>query len=445
MDNHLSKSTNQGEKTQKTVQAKNLLEKETERDDKLRESESRYRRLFEAAQDGILILDFETGNITDANPFIIKIIDLPLTEIIGKKLWEIGLFSNIEESETAFNKLKTNGYIRFEDMPILRRNGKAAEVEFISNVYLVNETKVIQCNIRDITDRKNAEHKLIESEKKLKIQNASYSALIKEYANLNKELSKSINQIHHINNDLILSKNKAEESDHLKSAFLANMSHEIRTPMNAIMGFSELLLNLDSSNEKLTNYVRIINENTLHLLSVITDIIDISKIVAGQFSINSESVNINQLLDDLFVSYKKEIDSKNLKLHLSVDCTNDSIQLQTDGTRIKQIFSNLLNNAIKFTKKGKIEFGYQVKENFIEFFVKDTGIGIEPVNLAVIFNEFRQVDSPHKEINGGNGLGLSISKALVEILGGSIHVTSKPGKGSIFKFTIPFKSMVYKR
>lgn len=441
MDNLLSKNNNPDKKSQKTIQANELLARniDTEHEKKLKESESRYRRLFEAAQDGILILDFETGNITDANPFIVKIIDLPLAEILGKRLWKIGLFSNREESELAFIELKKNGYIRFEDMPIQRQNGKVVEVEFISNVYLVNETKVIQCNIRDITERKRTEHKLIESEKKLTVQNTNYSNLNREYANLNEELTTSIDRIQHINNDLIISKNKAEESDHLKSAFLANISHEIRTPMNAIMGFSELILDLESSNELINNYVRIINENTLHLLSVITDIIDISKIAAGQFTIHNESVNINELLEELLVTYQKIVQCKKLKLNFSANRPDDPIILQTDGTRIKQILSNLLNNAIKFTPKGEIEFGYKLKGNFIEFFVKDTGIGIEPVNQSLIFDEFRQVDSPHKELNGGNGLGLSISKALVEKLGGTIHVISKPGKGSIFVFTIPLK------
>ena len=130
-------------------------------DDILIESEMRYRRLFETAKDGILILDFETAKIVDANPFIIKIIDQPVEEILGKKLWEIGLFSNKKQSELAVIELKKNGYIRFEDMPIQRRNGKITEVEFVSNVYLVDDLKVIQCNIRDISDRKQAEEAFI--------------------------------------------------------------------------------------------------------------------------------------------------------------------------------------------------------------------------------------------------------------------------------------------
>lgn len=411
-------------------------------DEKLKESEIRYRRLFETAKDGILILDFETGNIVDANPFIVKIIDSPLEKILGKELWEIGLFSNKEESELAFVELKTNGYIRFEDMPIQKRNGKITEVEFISNVYIENKTKVIQCNIRDITERKRAENALIVSEKNLREQNSNYSNLNKQYAVLNEELSISINHIQHINNDLIIARIKAEESDHLKSAFLANMSHEIRTPMNAIMGFSELILDLEISNEELNKYIRIINANTSHLLSVISDIIDISKTQAGQFTVESEAVDINKLMNELLLTYEKELGSKKLKLHLSADRANSLIEIQTDGTRIKQIFCNLLNNAIKFTKEGEIEFGYKTKTNFIEFYVKDHGIGIAQQDQSLIFERFMQAKATNGALNGGNGLGLSISKALVEKLGGSIRVDSEPGIGSCFVFTIPYVNKI---
>jgi len=407
-------------------------------DDKLKESETRYRRLFETAKDGILILDFETGSILEANPFIVKIIDRPLSEIRGKKLWEIGLFSNKDESERAFIELKTNGYIRFEDMPIKRRDGNVAEVEFISNVYLENKIKVIQCNIRDITERKRIENLLILSEKNLKKQNTSYSNLNKNYAVLNAELTESINRIQHINNDLILSKVKAEESDNLKSAFLANMSHEIRTPMNAIVGFSEFLLQPGASKTERDRYIHIIQASSQQLLSVISDIVDISKIEAGQISVESGLVDIKKLMNELLLTYKKLIGAKNLKLHLFTDQPDNLLQIQTDGNRIRQIFCNLLNNAIKFTKEGKIEFGYTTKENFIEFFVKDSGIGIAPIDQSIVFKRFTQAKATEGKLIGGNGLGLSISKALVEKLGGTIHLDSELGIGSSFVFTIPY-------
>jgi PAS domain S-box-containing protein len=304
MDNTPSK-TDKNSPEDKQIQGSFSKNEDTQPDEKLKESEIRYRRLFETAKDGILILDFETGSILEANPFIVRIIDRPLSEIKGKKLWEIGLFSNKDESERAFIELKTNGYIRFEDMPIKQRNGNVTEVEFISNVYLENKTKVIQCNIRDITERKRIENLLILSEKKLNAQNINYSNLNKEYAVLNAELTESINRIQHINNDLILAKVKAEESDHLKSAFLANMSHEIRTPMNAIVGFSEFILQPGASKTELDRYIHIIQASSQQLLSVISDIIDISKIEAGQISVESELVDINKLMNELLLTYKK--------------------------------------------------------------------------------------------------------------------------------------------
>jgi PAS domain S-box-containing protein len=407
-------------------------------DDILIESEMRYRRLFESAKDGILILDFETGKIVDANPFIIKIIDHPLKEIFGKQLWEIGLFINKEESEIAFIELKTNGYIRFEDMPIQRPDGKITEVEFISNVYLVNELKVIQCNVRDITERKLIEKALKENEQNLKKQNADYLLLNQKYLALNEELAISLKYAQEINNEMLLAKNKAEESDKLKSAFLSNISHEIRTPMNAILGFSEFLLEPGLSAENMKNYVQIINSSCQQLLSVISDIVDISKIETGQIIILSEFVNVNNLLNDLLATYRKIVDPEKLQLKFSATNPNDLIQIKSDGNRIKQVFCNLLNNSIKFTKEGEIEFGYKTNPDFITFYVKDTGIGITQENQKFIFERFRQVETSIAREYGGNGLGLSISKALVEKMGGKITVNSEIESGSTFTFTIPY-------
>jgi len=407
-------------------------------DEKLEESELRYRRLFETAKDGILILDFETGNIVDANPFIIKILDYPKEEIVGRKLWEIGLFSNMEESERAFAELKLKGYMRFEDMPVQNRIGKITEVEFISNVYLENKTKVIQCNIRDITDRKIAEKTLKESELKLIKQNTEYLKLNKEYISINEELTNSLIHIKKINNELSIAKARAEEADKLKSVFLSNIGHEIRTPMNSIMGFIDFLLQPGLTDEDRKEYVKIINSSSQQLFTVISDIIDISTIEAGQINIDLELVNINDLLSELFVTYKKLIEAKQLSLHYSCDRPNELTQVKTDGNRIRQVLCNLLNNAIKFTKEGEIKFGYKLKGNFIEFFVKDNGIGIVPENHELIFQRFRKVVNSDSQKYRGNGLGLSISKALVEKLGGTISVNSELGLGSTFVFTIPY-------
>jgi PAS domain S-box-containing protein len=407
--------------------------------EKLKESEVRYRRLFESAKDGILILDFESGNIVDANPFIVDMIGFPKEEIVGRKLWEIGLFSNIEDSERAFNELRVNGYIRFEDMPIPRRNGKISEVEFISNVYFAGNTKVIQCNIRDITERKQAELKIQQSDKILEKQNRDYQQLNREYLTVNEDLRESLNQIQIMNAELIIAKVKAEESDNLKSAFLANMSHEIRTPMNAIMGFSKILLQPGLSKTKAKNFVHIINTSSLQLLSIINDILDISKIDANQITIDSQWINVNDLLRELYVTYTKLVKPKKLKLKYTGDAPEKHIRLKTDGNRIKQVLCNLLDNAIKYTDEGVIEFGYKITQNNISFFVKDSGIGISKDNHEMIFHRFSQVATQSKQIYSGNGLGLSISKALVERLGGVFSVDSALGYGSTFTFTFPYK------
>jgi len=273
---------------------------------------------------------------------------------------------------------------------------------------------------------------------KLAFQNVEKKNRAKEYSILNKELTESLKQIKKINNELTIAKTKAEESNSLKSMFLANMSHEIRTPMNAIMGFAEFLQEPGLSKDKQKRFVQVINSSCRQLLSVISDIIDISKIEAGQISMDSDSIDINNLLKELFLSYKKVAALKKIHLKCSLECPKELILVKTDVNRVKQILCNLLDNALKFTKEGFIDFGYKIKNDFIEFYVKDTGIGIAPENLELIFERFRQVETTDNRIHGGNGLGLSISKALIEKLGGTISVMSKFGKGSNVLFTIPY-------
>jgi signal transduction histidine kinase/CheY-like chemotaxis protein len=252
------------------------------------------------------------------------------------------------------------------------------------------------------------------------------------------EYQATLNRIQKINSDLVEAKEKAEEADKLKTAFLANMSHEIRTPMNAIIGLSSFLTEPGLSKEKTEDFVEIINSSSQQLLTIIDDIVDISKIEAGQVSIVSESVNINKLLKEIYVIYLKPAESKKIGLSFSCEQPDDLIQTMTDKNRVKQVFCNLLNNAIKFTGEGEIEFGYTIKEKFVEFYVKDNGIGIASENRSFIFDRFRQVGTLDSRMYGGIGLGLSISKGLVEKMGGTIWVNSELGKGSTFYFTIPY-------
>ncbi len=235
--------------------------------------------------------------------------------------------------------------------------------------------------------------------------------------------------------ELIVAKIKAEESDRLKTAFLQNMSHEIRTPMNGIIGFAYMLQQDALSDQKRDQYTKIIIESSNKLLSIVNDILEISKIEAGQVDLKIEPVSVYKILSELYTFYQHQVIENTLDLELIVP--SDDMTIMTDRTKLYQILNNLLNNAFKFTENGKISFGYEFENEFLKFFVKDTGIGI-PENLqTVIFERFRQVEIDSTRRYGGTGLGLSISKKMVEIFGGTIELLSKENEGSTFFFTIP--------
>jgi len=238
--------------------------------------------------------------------------------------------------------------------------------------------------------------------------------------------------------ELIKAKAHAEESDRLKSAFLANMSHEIRTPMNGVLGFADLLKEPKLSGEEQEMYISIIQSSGTRLLNIINDIIDISKIEAGQMAANISETNVNEKIEDTYNFFKQLAKQKDL--HFSFKSPLPSIQsiIKTDGEKLHAILTNLVNNAIKFTHSGSIEFGYMKRDEFLEFFVKDTGIGISQAQKEIIFERFRQAGKQLTKNFEGTGLGLSISKAYVEMLGGKIRVESAEGQGSAFYFTIPY-------
>jgi len=240
--------------------------------------------------------------------------------------------------------------------------------------------------------------------------------------------------------ELAAAKEKAEESDRLKSAFLANMSHEIRTPMNSILGFAELLgeENLETLERK--QYVEIIQSGTQQLLSIISDIIDISKIQAGQVVLHPEKVNLDSLFETMQINFRMELSANN-KSHIELirGCTchlmNEKVII--DPARLNQIMGNLISNAIKFTEQGSIRFGCTDENGLRRFFVKDTGKGISKDHQQIIFDRFRQVEESLTRTYTGTGLGLAICKGLITLMGGTIGVISEPGKGSEFWFTIP--------
>ena len=614
-------------------------------------SEIRYRRLFESAKDGILILDAETGKIVDVNPFLIDLLGYTKLDFIEKSIWEIGAFKDIYANKEKFLELQQKKYVRYDDLPLQTSTGRKIHVEFVSNVYLEDRHEVIQCNIRDITERTNIQNEIkfqaelinnvgqaiiatdllgkviywnhaaekiygwsyseaigqniihltpaqqsneqaIEIMKKLnegktwageflvkRKDGSSFPAFvtdtpifgsngkltgiigissdITERKRTEKELKKSeekfkmvfenvfdgisiytddpdplkrilvdcneryaamagrsrdellrigrtlelqtsfddnanenrlnslisgkeyygsfswirpdkkeniieyvgmpitwqgesytigidrdITERKHAEKELFDAKEKAEESDRLKSAFLANMSHEIRTPMNGILGFTELLKNLKLKGEEQQEYIRIIEKSGTRMLNIINDIISISKIESHQVRIVNSDTNINVQVEYIYRFFKLEAEQKNLHFSIKNRLPDEEAVIKTDREKVYAILTNLVKNAMKFTKNGFVEMGCLKKEGFLQFHIKDSGPGIPEEQKGIIFERFRQGSEELTRNYEGAGLGLSISKAYVEMLGGKIWVENNAGfngntSGATFFFTIP--------
>jgi PAS domain S-box-containing protein len=361
-------------------------------------SEVRYRRLFESAHDGILILEAETAKVLDVNRFMVDLLGQPREYLVGKELWEIGVFTDAQSSKTAMETLKKNSSIRYEDLPLLHKDGRQIPVEFVSNVYREGRRSVIQCNIRDITDRKKVEG----------------------------ELAKA--------------KAAAEAANHSKSEFLANMSHEIRTPMTAILGFAEMLQHKSVEQCEKLGCVDIIRRNASHLLELINEILDLSKIEAGQMTVERISCDFPALLSEMISLMRPRAVEKGLAFEVTFQGPIPRL-IQSDPLRLRQILVNLLGNAIKFTKSGKIHFRISDATDggpkiVVRVDVIDTGIGMTPDQLDRLFLPFTQGDQSITRKFGGTGLGLTISWRLAELLNGDIAVTSQIGVGSTFTLKI---------
>jgi signal transduction histidine kinase len=281
-------------------------------------------------------------------------------------------------------------------------------------IYLIERSQQMAMNRikKELHVRILAENKLRENEKRLEENNEKLKIAIR----------------------------KAKESDRLKTSFLQNLSHEIRTPMNAIMGFSELLKGPGISRKELGSYTDFILNNSGQLLSTITDILAISSIQSGMVTVTESPVNINNVMLESKTTFDPQLINKRLDFSFVPALTDSEALVLTDATKLSQILTHLIGNAVKFTESGRIEAGYTLRKKMIWFYVKDTGIGIDPLAHKKIFSPFVQAEENISTLYGGEGLGLAISKALTKLLGGSIKVQSKVGEGAVFSFSIPYKS-----
>jgi PAS domain S-box-containing protein len=370
-----------------------------EASEELEKSFSLLKATIESTADGILVIN-SFGKVVLYNRKFVEMWRIPeeimktgedkvLLDYVRKQLKDPEKFIQVVENLYSYNHEITYDSLEFAD---------GRHFERYSQPQIINGKSVGRVwSFRDVTERKKAE------------------------------------------NDLVEAKEKAEESDRLKTAFLHNVSHEIRTPMNAIIGFTTLLNEKGTTEQEKQQFTGIITQSSNQLLSIINDIVDIANIESGQVKVNFSRINLNSCMKGLLeqFSYRKN----NISIGLHLDLPDDQSYLVTDETKMIQVLSNLINNALKFTQEGRIDFGYQVQNEYIEFYVSDTGIGIPVEHQSKIFKRFYQVDFGGSRQYGGTGLGLSICEAYVILLGGEIHVASEPGKGSKFVFTLPYKSL----
>jgi len=250
-------------------------------------------------------------------------------------------------------------------------------------------------------------------------------------------ISRDITKLKETTIELEKAKQKAEESNRFKTAFLSNITHEIRTPMNSIVGFTSLLDDKSLDDETRNSYISVIKQSSTQLLNIVNDIIEISNLEAGIIKLSLQDVNINKMLENLFVQFRDKADQQKLEFVLKPGFKDTELIVNTDPTKFLQVMTNLLSNAFKYTTKGKIEFGYIVEKEQLKFFVSDTGPGILPEHREKIFDRFFRIEHSSNQKREGTGLGLAISKGYVELLGGRIWCESVHGKGSTFFFTIP--------
>ncbi|MDF1517942.1 MAG: ATP-binding protein [Lutibacter sp.] len=335
-------------------------------------------------------------------------------------------FQNREKEKRAAELIIANKELAFQNNV---KEKRAAEL------VIANEELAFQNE-----EKENRAAELVIANEELAFMNEVKERRASELIIANKELAYQNDEKEKRAAELIVAKEHAEESDRLKSAFLANMSHEIRTPMNGILGFAGLLATPNLTGEKQQEYIRIIEDSGQRMLNIINDIVSISKIESGIVRVNISETNINEQFAYLYNFNKGEAEKKDIHFSFKNYLSAKDIFVKTDKEKLYEIVTNLVKNALKFTNSGSIEFGCEKKDDFLQFYVKDSGVGIRQEQKTLIFERFRQGSESLSRNYEGAGLGLSISKAYVELLGGKIWVESEIGKGSTFYFTLPFFS-----
>jgi PAS domain S-box-containing protein len=357
----------------------------------------RYRRLFETAKDGILILDADTGVINDVNPFLLNMLGYAFADIVGKKLWDIGMFTDVEASKNDFRELQQNRYIRYEDLPLRKRDGQLLDVEYISNVYQVDGDKVIQCNIRDITDRKKAEAQV-------KILDAFLEKRAADLERANRELE----------------------------AFSYTVSHDLHTPLTNISSFCQLVQDQCAANldDQCRKHLQEIYAGVERMNGLIATLLEFSRL--SHCTLHPAAVDLTETAMVIAV----ELSLTNLQRHVTLNIA-DNMTVNGDGKLLHIALANLLGNAWKYTEKtaaAVIDFGCADQAGKQVYFVRDNGAGFNMAQVDKLFSAFNRLEGAEEYT--GMGIGLATVKRIIERHGGKVWGEGEAGSGATFYFTL---------
>ncbi len=385
-----------------------LVEDVTERrvsQSAMRASEIRYRRLFEAARDGILILDPGTRKITDANPFMTELLGYPHEELLGKELWQIGLLKDEKANRATFRELQKNGFVRYEDLPLQSKTGQCHEVEFVSNLYEEGGRKVIQCNIRDITERKRAQQALLTAKDEISRHAIHLEQVVMERT---ARLRETVGEL---------------------ESFSYSLSHDMRAPLRAMQGYASFLVDEYSSklDEQGVKYLQQIMRSTIRLDNLIRDVLSYTKIVHSRLPM--ERVDLDRLVRDIVETYPN---GQPIKPQIQIKGALPAVL--GNQALLTQCVSNLLSNGAKFVLAGTTPhleiWAEEWEQSLIRVWFKDNGLGIAPENHDRIFRMFERI-YPATEYEG-TGIGLTIVRKAVERMGAQVGFDSELGNGSSF-------------
>jgi len=358
-------------------------------------SETRYRRLFETAKDGIIILDAKSGKIMDVNPFLIEMLGYTEEQLIERTIWEIGFFKDIPANRDKFRELQKDGFVRYDDLPLETRDGRQINVEFVSNVYLVDNKKVIQCNIRDISERKLLQDSIKASRAKL------------------------------------------QELNITKDKFFSIISHDLKSPFHGILGISDTLKEdakeMDIST--IQEFADMINRAALQAFHLLEGLLSWARVQQGLMPYNPTAIELKNVIHETMELMMDDAASKKIAI---INKIPDKLKVRADGNMLKTIVRNLVSNCIKFTSaEGIVEINAVEDNGQVEVSVKDNGRGMNRENLDKLFKIDKVYSTRGTEEEEGTGMGLILCKEFVEKHGGRIWAESEEDKGSVFYFTLP--------